>query len=781
MSLKTKCGLFVLIIAMIFLNACNVTKPLPEKDYLLIKNKFRISNRKISSDELSGYIQQTPNSKLFGLFRTNIALYNLGNKGKNTKFKKWLREKVGTAPVILDSALNTIALKQMGLYMNNKGYFNSVLKDSIARKKKKAIVYYKIDASRPYTIRKISYSINDKQVAEFVFKDTSKCLIHHGDNYDSYILDNERTRITNNLQNFGYYRFSTGFIVYHVDSLLNSRQMDLVVEITNPVIPSTTHIDSLTETSHQRYRINTIRIIPDYDPIQKEVIFYDTLIKGYLSNRHDSTKYYYSFLYNGKLKIKPRTIVQSLFIKPGDYYSLSDINKTYTNLGRLPIFRYKNIQFTEVKNLSTDKNDVIDCKILLSREQLQSFSVSTDGTNSAGAFGIQGNLIYQNRNIFRGAQFFRVNFSASAMTQGSATSTGVSTFFNTFELGINASLTFPQFLIPVRQETLPKRFKPKTTINVGYNFQKQDDYDRHISNATFGYNWNQNDKLNHTINPIEFSFVRVYPDSAFLAWLNSLTDQRLKNQYTNHLVAGLRYTITYNSQDRSKIEDYFYIRANFQTGGNLFYGIYSLIDGPKTGSSYTMFGVPFAQFVRPDLDFRYFLMFSRSRILVMRFYGGIGIPYGNSSSLPFEKAFYAGGSNDIRGWRMGNLGPGNFYNDTVSNTYSQIGDIQLQGNIEYRFTISGIFKGALFADMGNVWLLKPSPDFPGGEFNFSTFLPQIAVDAGVGLRLDFDFFIFRLDPAVPVYAPYYPKKDRFYIPKMQFGDIIWNFGIGYPF
>ncbi|MEI6899449.1 MAG: BamA/TamA family outer membrane protein, partial [Bacteroidota bacterium] len=672
---------------------------------MLIKNKIRISSPKVSSDELTGYLQQTPNSKLFGIFRSNIALYNWGCKGKETKFKKWLKEKAGTAPVLLDSSMNAIAIKQMGLYLNNKGYFNSQIYDSIARKKKKATVYYLVKLSEPFIITDVRYTIQDKVFASFVYRDTAECLIKKWSNYDSYLFDNERTRIAGNLLNQGFYQFSTSFIKFHIDSLQKARTMRVNIEIFNPVVPSLSYFGALTDVPHKRFRIHRIFIYSDYDLIQKEELSYDTLIQGFLSDRHDTTHYFYSYLYNGKLKIKPRTVVQTLFLKTGDYYNASEVLKTYTNLGRLPIFRYKNIQFKEVFDTAHPNRNLIDCKILLSREQVHSFSVSTDGTNSAGAFGLQGNLIYQNRNIFRGAQFLRVNLSASAMTQGS-TSGSAKTLFNTLEFGINASLTFPQFLVPIKQEVLPRRLKPRTTIKLGYNFQKQADYDRHISNISFGYNWSQTEKLGHVFNPIELSFVKVLPDSLFLVWLNNLTDKRQINQYTNHLVAGMRYTITYNSQDRSNAKDFFYIRSNIQTGGNLFYSINSLFNSQRTGSSYTLFGVPYAQFIRPDIDFRYFVNPSKTTMLVFRFYGGIGISYGNSIALPFEKAFFAGGSNDIRGWRMGTLGPGGYYSDTVTNNYSQIGDIQLQGNIEYRFPVYRFFKGALFTDFGNIWLLR---------------------------------------------------------------------------
>jgi len=781
LKIKYTAWFFLLLSIVIFSTSCSVTRKLPPGESLLIKNKFKVSAKKIDQDELSGFLQQTPNSKLFGLFRANIALYNMGKKGKDTKFKKWLREKAGSEPVLLDTALSEIAIKQMRLYLNNVGYFNSVIHDSIVIKKKKATVYYIIKASTPYTIRNLIYSISDRQLAGFVNKDTTGCLIKRGEIYNSYTFDKERTRIMTNLKNNGYYQFSTGFVIYHVDSILNSHQMDIELEITNPVIPSVENFGTFVESVHRRYKINNVFINPDYDPLQSDTIKLDTLKKSYLESSRDTTMYSYYFLYSGKLKIKPRTLVQSVFIRPGSYYDASLVDKTYSNLGRLPIFRYKNIQFDETTDPTTENKDLINCRILLAREDVQSITLSPVGTNSAGAFGVQGNVIYQNRNIFRGAQLFSINFSAAAQTQGSTGPEGGKSLFNTLEFGATASLTFPQFLFPIRQETLPKRFKPKTSITIGYNYQKQSDYNRHISNVTFGYTWNQTEKLTHTINPVEISFVKVFPDSAFNAWLNSLTDESLINQYTDHMVAGLRYTITYNSQDRSKVGDFFYIRSNFQTGGNLFYAYNSLIGGTKTNGSYTAMGVPYSQFIRPDLDFRYYNMLSNKKVFVSRFYGGIGIPYGNSTSLPFEKAFFAGGANDIRGWMMGTLGPGSYFNDTVSNTYNQIGDIQLQANFEYRFPVYEIFKGAVFLDMGNIWLLQPSPDFPGGEFNFDTFIPQIAIDAGIGIRLDFDFFVVRLDPAIPIRVPHYPKNDRWYFNKIQLGDVIWNFAIGYPF
>ena len=763
-----------------------MTKNIPEKEYLLIKNRFLINNKKVSAEELGGYLQQVPNKKLFGLFRTNIAFYNWGSKGKDSKFKTWLRNKVGSAPVILDTSLVSVSLKQMGLYLGNKGYFQSRLQDSLVYKKRKASVFYIIHASVPYKVRNFMYSIPDTQLAVIVFKDTVRCLIKRGSNFDSYLMDDERTRITNNLLNAGFFRFSNNYIAFRVDSSGKSRQMDITLEITNPVVPSLENFTTVIESHHKRYFIDKVYIYSDFNHLLADTGKYDTLVRTYQNADRKQAPCTYYFLSQKHFKVKQRTIAQSIFITPGSTYNLVDVNQSYAQLASLQVFKYINITFEEShlpSSLRTTYTDIVDGRIRLANSPSQSFSITTDGTNSGGALGIQVGLGYQNRNIFRGAQLFRINLSVSAQAQAVSSSSGESNpLFNTLELGINTSLTFPQFLIPIRPEKLPKHFKPKTMITLGYNYQHQQDYDRHISNVTFGYTWVQNEKLKHVLNPVEVALVKVFPDSAFKEQLEQTTDMRLKNQYTNHLVAGLRYTLTFNNQEVTKKKDFIYIRTNFETGGNLIYAFNSIFKPPKNeNGNYTLFNLPYSQYVRPDIDFRYYDLMTNNFSMVYRFYGGIGVPYGNSNSLPFEKAFYSGGANGMRGYKMYSLGPGSYHNDTLSGTYNQIGDLQLEGNIEYRFPVYRFIKGALFLDAGNIWILHDSPDLPGGVFKFSNFLSQMAIDFGIGIRLDFDFFIFRLDPAIPIRVPWYPSNDRWYFNKMQLKDIVWNFGIGYPF
>ncbi|MFZ4523132.1 MAG: BamA/TamA family outer membrane protein [Bacteroidales bacterium] len=777
-------GICFLLLALLFFTGCNVTKNLESGEYLLIKNKVKISDRKILSEELEPYIQQKPNTKLFGLFRSNIALYNIGSKGEDSKFKKWLRTKVGSEPVLLDTSVVAVSMKQMNMYLANKGYFHSMITDSVIYQKKKAVVIYRVQASKPYLIRNLTYSVADTQLAAFVFKDTLKCLIRRGENFDSYLLDDERTRITDNLKNQGYFRFSNIYIKYRIDTSFMQKKCDIILEIINRVMPSFDNFSAVVQVPHKRYFINKIYIYPEFDHLVTYTGKYDTLVKSYQSPEKGQPPNTYYFLYQTHFKVKPRTIAQSIFVTPGSNYNLLDVNQSYSQLGGLQVFKYINIQFREVdegKDTLLHNKDFVDCHVELSRTPAQSFSVTTDGTNSGGAFGVQANVGYQNRNVFRGAQLFKLNVSGSLQMQATNGSSGTS-FFNTMELGVNAGITFPQFLIPIRPETLPKNFKPKTIISIGYNYQRQQHYDRHISNISFGYTWLQKNIIQHVLNPVEVSLVKVFNDAYFDSVVNSTGDSRLKNQYTDHMVAGLKYTFTFSNQQISKVKDFAYIRANFETGGNLIYLFNKVLNTPKPESgSYQLFGLPYAQYVRPDVDFRYFNIFPANFSLVYRFYGGIGIPYGNVTLLPFEKAFFAGGANGMRGWKMYSLGPGSYNNLDPGATFNQIGDLQLEANVEYRFPVYKWIRGAVFVDAGNIWLLQDSKDLPGGKFNFSTFLGQVAIDAGIGIRLDFDFFIFRLDPAISVRVPSYPLNDRWYFNKMQVKDIVWNFGIGYPF
>ncbi len=766
------------------LTGCSVTRKLESDESLLIRNRIQVEGHVIPAEELAPYLQQTPNGKFLGLFRTGIVLFQWGAKGKETGFKRWLKNKAGRAPVLVDTSLVSASGKQMEMYLANKGYFHSTVRDSVVVNKKKATVIYHVFPSVPYRIRKIRYAVPDTQVAGFVYRDTVRSLLKAGNNYDSYVFDDERSRITSDLINHGFYKFSVNYIKYTIDTNLRSRQLDLTLEIVNDIVPSMISFQTWRLVPHKRYFVNNIFIYQEFDHVNPYRGVYDTVTVMFEPLYKSQRPSAYYFLNHTDFKVRPRTIAQSIFITPGNAYNLNDVNQTYSQLSGLQVFRYINLRFREVpdkENRLLQNSDLLDCHVELSRKEVQSFAITTDGTNSAGALGVQANLGYQNFNIFRGAQTFRLNFSGSLQMQAVDGFSGKA-FFNTIEMGANAGLTFPQFLLPIRQERLPKSFKPKTNIIIGYNYQLQQHYNRHISNISFGYSWRQNDQIQHVLNPVEIALVKIFKDNYFDSVLMSQQDNRLKNQYTDHLVAGLKYIFTYSNQVVGQKRDFFYIRSTLETGGNLFYLANSLLGNTRPAEGqFKLFGLPYAQFIRPDLDIRFYDIMRNNSSLVFRFYAGVGIPYGNAGVLPFEKAFFAGGANGMRGWKMYSLGPGSYNNADRSATFNQIGDIQLEANLEYRFPIYGWVRGALFMDAGNIWLWQESADLPGGKFYLDKFPGQIAIDVGFGLRFDFDFFIFRFDPGIPLKVPTYPGDDRWTFDKMQLKDIVWNFGIGYPF
>ncbi len=774
----------ILILVLFSLSACNTSKNLPKSKIVLHKNSIEIKDaeKDFKKDDIWTLIQQKPNKKILGIIPFKLWVYNLGNKGKETKFKNWLKNKVGEEPVYLDYALTNNTVRQIKQYLNNIGYFNSSVKENISINKKEADVIYNLSLGKPYKIRNIDYFISDKKVKFFTLLDNDKTLLHKNDTYNAYTLEDERERVTTYLKNQGYYYFNRDFIYYEVDSALNNKQLDITVSIKNNKELLSSEMGKFIETNHHQFYVNNIYIDPNYNPLSKNQLEYDTLVKTIPALTADIPALEYYFIYHDKLQIKPQTIIQSIYIRPDQAYNLDEEQQTYKRLASLKMFKYAKIQFNT--NTTDTNNNLLNCQIKLTRSKVQSYSIEAEGTNSGGDLGIGGNLVYQNKNIFRGAEIFRLRIKGAMEVQKTSgleeeNSSGF-LFFNTIETGIEASLQIPKFLIPISQTQFPKYFKPKTTINTGINYQKRPKYTRYITNFTFSYDWFLSDKKTHILSPIDLNSVKVYRSTIFDSIINNSSDLRLKDQYTDHLIAALKYSYIFNNQDINKLKNFCYFRWNFETSGNLSNAISNFIKAPKNeDDNYTFFNIRYAQYVKADFDFRYYNIIDKESSLVFHGLFGLGIAYGNSDVLPFEKGFYAGGANDMRGWEIRSLGPGAFNGDYSG--FDKMGDIKIEANLEYRFSIYKFFNGAFFVDAGNIWLLKENKSFPDGDFKIDKFLGQFAIDAGIGFRFDFDFFIFRLDGALPFRNPAKPANNRWVVNNAKFSDITWNFGIGYPF
>jgi outer membrane protein assembly factor BamA len=757
-----------------------VKKFIPEGKQITSKYSIKLENKpeEVSLSELRGLIKPKANGRL--LFWMPKLYYNFRQAQKPTKLNSWLNKNYGEEAVYTELMKLEKVNKNMEVYLGNVGFFNSSVTYQIKKVRFKDRITFNVKLSTPYTISKIDYDISDTLIKSYVLKNNKKSLIKEGQIYNAYTLDDERDRISGVLRNSGYYLFSRNYIQFMVDSNHRDHSMNLTLKLNN--IKELTDIPGeFTEQNHDRYFITQVSVIPDLHPseIQKfdttkvEINFWDT-----------GKNYSYNFLYaNNKKNLKPSAFNQAIKIKPGEAYSVKDVQNTYRRLFNYQIIRTANISFDTVKNESLDNNHkFLNCKISMQQSNLNVFSIEGEGTNSSGDLGMRGNIVFLNKNIFKRAEVLRIRlnggFEAQTFTETEeGNSSGI---FNTFEAGIEGSVFFPRFFSPIKLRSFNQRFNPTTNLRFGYNYQQRPYYSRNITLINLGYSWNQNLKIKHILTPATINFVKINPTPEFEKKLEEETNKRLKEQYSDHMILGFNYSFIFNGQKNTELKNFEYFRINIETSGNLLYGINSLFGTKKNSDGFYEFvGVRYSQYVRVDFDFRqYFRLREKKTTIATRIFIGSGIPYLNSEEIPYERGFYAGGANGMRGWVFRALGPGS-YNGT--DQYERLGDIQLEYNFEYRFPIYKFFHGGLFIDVGNIWTYNESETFPGGKFDFNDFYKELAADFGFGFRFDFQYFVFRIDLATPFVDPSFPENERWRLGYLQFKKVIGNFGIGYPF
>jgi outer membrane protein assembly factor BamA len=780
-------GTLLLFTVFIFAS-CSINKSLQPGENLLVKNKVKFTgeNPGIKTDEVLSIARPRPNRKFLGVARAKLYAYHMGTRGKEgSKFRIWLRDKIGERPSLYDSAASLQSAKDMELYLNKVGYFYSdVTFETKQVRKKKVHVNYIVKPSHPYILKSVDYDIGDSLLLRFIVNSKNTTKITPGSVYNAFELDDERDRITGILQNNGYYYFTRDFIYFEIDSAAGDFEMQLKIKLKPSLEASESEPWKTITKPHKQYFIRDIYIRPDFDPLDMAEVPTDTLVIPGYNIKGNKLPGAYNIVYQADDHIHPKTIIQSVFIRPGDPFRLSDISKTRSRVAELGVFGYSNIRFKPVTESDSAVAGLLDCNIDLSKRKLHSFTVETEATNSGGRPGIGLNATYSNSNIFRGSETFNLKARGALEAQkifgDDAEYNEGTPFFNTIETGIEASIIFPRFLIPVSQDRFPKYFRPKTSLSLGVSFENRPEYERWQTNLVFGYTWKESEQKLHQIFPFDWSIVNVQLTPEFQQELEDEPNDRIKNQYTDNLITAIRYSFTYNSQDIRKIQNFFYFRGNLETAGNILNLGSNVFDAnTDTLGHYVLFGIPFAQYVKIDGDIRFFNVITRNSSVAYRFFMGSGIPYGNADVLPLEKGFYGGGANGMRGWPYRLLGPGS-YNNPEDN-FDRMGDVQFEANIEFRFPVYSFIKSALFADIGNIWLLDDAESYPGGEFSIDRFYKEFAMDIGIGLRLDFNFFIMRVDFAIPLRDPSYPEGERFVMDEWKFSDIIINFGIGYPF
>jgi outer membrane protein assembly factor BamA len=765
---------FLLIFPMLYLiYSCNPTKYVPQGKTLLNKNHISVNREGIDQTDLDAYIKQKPNKKIFGA-RFHLGLYSLSDINKVKWPHAWLRN-IGEAPVIFDSIDTEKSRQQLESYVNSKGYFDGIVTDSVQITKRKSDVYYSVDLKTPYTIRNLFFRIEDTTIRKLFYFDSINCLIRRGNPYDVDVLQAEITRIERYVKNHGFYAFSADDVSFSVDSTVGNRQVNIFYDVKE--FTRTDNYNRITHTPHSVYSLRNIYIYPDFVPR-------DVLEAGdaYLNNL-DTIMYkgYYFITNQKKTQLKYDLIVQSLYLKPGSTYSITSTEQTQSHLLSLKAYRLVNIYFNEVReNGDYYKPEMLlDCHIQLTLLSQQSFNVEIEGTNSAGDLGGALNLIYQHKNLFHGAEQFNMKLKGAfeAVTQKNIK------LRSTQEYGFETSLRLPKFLLPfLKKEEFIRNFNPTTTILAAYNYQDMPFYTRTIANATFGYNWAGRNYTNHIVNPVQLNLVKLLKiDTAFREQIEA--SSYLAYSYRDVMILGGSYSFIFNNQKIQKSRDYWFLRVNAETAGNMLSAISGIAGIRKSEGTYNIFGQPFAQYIRTDLDLRYNVIVNDVSSIVYRGFVGVGIPYGNSKAIPFEKQYFGGGANGIRAWQVRSLGPGSYISEEEK-LINQTADIKLEANAEYRFKLFWILEGAMFVDAGNIWTFNEDISRPGAQFRFDKFFKDIAVGTGTGLRFDFTFVTARVDMGIKLRDPAAAEGSRWILTSRNYNfkdDFTVVLGIGYPF
>ena len=757
--------------------SCSVKKYIPKDQQLTQKYSVSVVTKpdEVKISDLKDLIKPKANSS-FLLWKPKLYYY-FRNEKKPTKFNNWLNKNYGEEPVYTETTDLEKSCRNMETYLENIGFFNSKVEYFIKAKGINDKITFLVNLSTPYKISNIDYDIKDSVAKSFVMAEKDKILIKEGSNYNAYTMDDERDRITSNLRNSGYFMFSRNYIQFVVDSNHQNHTMNVTIKLNNIREP-TNILGEFTERNHDRFFINSVTVTPDFRPTEVQHLD-TTVVDFYYWN--DKNQYSYNFLCGSKKKIKPSAFNKTIVIKPGKPYSTLDVQNTYRRLFNYQIIRTANISFDTLnKGTVNGENKLLDCKINMHRSNLNVFTIEGEGTNSSGDLGIRGNVIFLNKNIFKRAEVLRLRLNGGFEAQSISESDGSKGIFNTFEAGIEGTVFFPRFFSPIKLRRFNQKYNPTSNLTFGFNYQLRPNYSRNITLFSIGYSWKHNEKIKHIVTPINFNYVNINPTPEFEKELEDETNKRLKEQYSDHTILGFNYSFVYSNQKVVELRNFEYFRANIETSGNMLYGINSLFGTKKTSEGYyEFFGVRYSQYIRVDFDFRqFFKLRDKNSTIANRIFVGLGLPYLNSDEIPYERGFYAGGANGMRGWIFRELGPGSY---SGTDQYERIGDIQLEYNFEYRFPIYKFVHGGLFLDVGNIWTYKESETFPGGKFEFKDFYKELAADVGLGIRLDFKFFVFRVDFATPIVNPAFPEGEKWRINYLQFNDFVINFGIGYPF
>ena len=778
----------------VMLSACNVTRLIPSDEYLLQRvtideDKEAPRAQRIKGDEVTKYLRQKPNKHFLGT-DFYVWIYMMANPEKDNWWNN-LKRRMGEEPVLFNMRDTERSVENLKIYLDSRGYYSSDVgfKVDTNARTRRAKVTYTLKQRQPYRIDNISYDFRDRFLEPIVLPDTTNTLLHRGDIFDISVLDAERQRIALYLKDRGYYNFSVNNVEFLADTLSGDKKVGVTVIIKQNLTGYNARGVAQYD-NNAVYRLRNINIIPGYNAAAAKIT------PDYFE-KFDSLEYRgLNIIFSGnRPKIRPQVLRGIVPLYPNYLYNYSQINQTYSNLMSMGYLKSARINFTEVtdslKNnfitlIGTDnkkkssmnytRERYLDCDIYCSPALQQSIKAELEASTTASFYGLTAVLGYQNRNIFRGAEMLEITGTAGYEYMKAPNSKKR----HAMEFGVAASLSFPRFLLAnyaIKSGTIA----PKTKFEISYNYQDRPYYQRGLSSAAWVYTWRNQTNSSFVVRPIGINLVDVaYIDSKYF---NSLQNQYLKHSFESQLIVAISGSYVLKKQYKSAPNNYTTVRANCELSGNALNGLVHLISKPVQDKNYYEFlGIRYSQYIRTDIDVSHRIMFGKVTALAARIYAGAAYAYGNSDAVPFDRLFYAGGSNSMRGWAPRTLGPGSSPAPKDVVYPSQLGDMKLEANLEFRFPIWDMFHGATFLDLGNIWYIgrKDLSHPEGSVFHLNNFYKQLAFNTGIGIRLDIEFAILRLDWGIQLHNPNNPVGER-WIHNFKWRNTSLNFGVGFPF
>jgi len=773
-------GSFLWVLGSLFftllLASCSGTSHLPKGERLYTGAAVKLeSTEKVNKGTIKTIVESVvrpePNNSYLGM-RPQLCIYMAAGTNPKSKIKKWL-QKMGQSPVLMTNVNPTATSAVIDAQLFNLGIFNSNTVYKIVEKKHTASVIYTSYIHQPYTVKEFVYTIDPlnspkgdlKNLTDLILSDRENSLIKPGKDYNLNMLKAERVRIDGLLKNSGYFYFNPDYLLFKADTSMVNRTISLELTLK----------DSVPANALTVYRINNVIINQNYS------------LKNETSDKKKDTLMVQNNVFIGneaKMNIHPKVILRSVYLRKNEIYSRENHNITLNRLMSMGNFKFVQVKFSDS---DTTAAGYLNATILMTPMTNHTFRAELDlVTKSNNYTGPRMNLSLLNRNAFKGAELLSLNMAGSFEAQLS----GANKNMFSYSFNPQIELTFPRFLVPFYIKPSNSSYVPKTNFVLSYNFIKRVNYfDMSTFQFTYGFKWKESIRTEHEFNPVSISNTSISNESSVFTDLLA-ANPFLKKSYEEQFIAGGNYSFTYNEQMLTGKKLQYYMHFTAETAGNLF-SLANLIGGetPTPENPSKIVGSIYSQFAKLSVDGRAYYNFKNTNKFALRVFAGVAGTYGNSSTLPYSKQFFSGGPNSIRAFQINSIGPGTYLQNASNSGFVQLGgDIKLETNAEYRFGIYRFVKGALFVDAGNVWLQKSNPANIGSPFAFSGFMNELAVGAGLGLRVDVSFFVLRFDLAMPLRKPWLADGQRWVMNQIDFASPTWrsnnlvlNIAIGYPF